>query len=107
MSLFKEATVCPVRADITSKLKYFSGINQTTLWALTELIDTLQDDLYLQQGSEREHYTDHDRETMSNKIADITLIRDARVIRAATREELIAKPIDWGVGDEATGEGTL
>ncbi len=43
-------------------------------YALAEIIDTLRDDLDRQEGNEREHYTDEDRENMRATIADIEAI---------------------------------
>jgi hypothetical protein len=64
---------------VDDKLEYFSSTDTALMWALTELIATLEDDLHLQQGSESEHYTDFDRDTMASKIHDVTLLRDSNL----------------------------
>jgi hypothetical protein len=65
---------------VDDKLEYFSSTDTALMWALTELIATLEDDLYLHRWEyTRDDYTDFDRETMASKIHDITLLRDSNL----------------------------
>lgn len=65
---------------VDDKLEYFSGADTCLMWALTELIATLEDDLHQMQGRfEYHHHTDFDRDTMAAKIRDVTLLRDSNL----------------------------
>jgi hypothetical protein len=68
------------KTTVDDKLEYFSSADTCLMWALTELITSLEDDLYvLQRNFGRDDHTDFDRETLASKIRDITLLRDSNL----------------------------
>ena len=52
-------------------MKYFKTKTDCLQFALAEIIDTLTDDLFHAENSERDYYSDDDRAILSAKISDI------------------------------------
>lgn len=62
-------------------MRHFETPAEALAYVMPELLDTLRDDLETQEGSEREHYTDEDRQTMRDRIADLEEIAPSVVLR--------------------------
>lgn len=70
-------------ATVDDKLEYFSGADTCLMWALTELIATLTDDLNSQFGTVngRMALTGDPQvvEELTEKLHDITILRDSNL----------------------------
>lgn len=78
------------------EFKHFQNANDALVFMVNELISTLEDDLDRMENSERDEYTDEDREAMINKIADMRSI-EALVVNADYMRielEALAKMLD-------------
>jgi uncharacterized protein (DUF1786 family) len=58
----------------TPKMQLFHDPEGALAYAMSEIVATLHDDLERMENSERQHYTDDDRDEMRARIADIEAI---------------------------------
>lgn len=74
-------------------MRHFKTREAALAYVMPELLDSLLEDLERQCGSEREHYTDEDRNDMEKRIADLEEIeQDVMLANAeADMASLIAK----------------
>jgi len=64
------------------KLKHFVTTGAVVSYVTGELLATMRDDLDRMQNSERQHYTDQDRQDKKDKIRDVEAIEDFLVVAA-------------------------
>lgn len=57
------------------RLKYFESQQAAIAYVQNEIVSRLRDDYDRMAGVEREHYTNEDRQKMSRKIHDVTLVQ--------------------------------
>lgn len=54
--------------------QHFASREDVVSYIGEELLSSLQDDLLRMEGWESHHYTDEDRQTMRNRIADVEAV---------------------------------
>jgi hypothetical protein len=58
------------------ELKHFESRQAVVDYISSEIVDTLKDDLDRMEREDYRHYTDEDRQTMRNRIADVEAVVD-------------------------------